>query len=252
MKVLLLVLFIGLYPFQSSASESSGLCSAGKSINFPQVGKSPLISSWRANDADRGEISEECLRLLPGAFKLSVAAAARIKIRGGADAVLDRFGAISTMVGIKYWSLTDRAWKTLIVNAAALDGPDGQKRQDFKAGELRNGDAYFSQQDNRTPGAVTYRMHLLRSSADQVVINVTNVTSVKFHMVPLFRPGDLQSVYILRKVSPDEWTYLNISGAKKSLGFLGGDEEGSFRNRVFAFYRHFSAFPMEQNDHLAR
>ena len=251
MKVLLLLFLIGLYPFPGFASRSAELCSVGEAIGYPETGKPPLIASWDTNDADKGGISGECLRALPGSFKLTVAASGRINIKGGPDAVLNRFGAISTMIGIKYWSLTDRAWKTLIVDAAALDGPKGHRRRDFKAEELRAGDVYFSQQDNRTPGAVTYRMHL-KANAGQIVITVTNVTSVKFHMVPLFRPGDLQSVYVLRKVSPNEWTYLNISGTKKSLGFLGGDEEGSFRNRVSAFYRHFARFPMEQNHHLAR
>jgi hypothetical protein len=61
-----------------------------------------------------------------------VALAGRFSYRGGVDGLLARFGAISALAGIQYWSVTEGGWRTLITHATALDGPDATRpRADF-------------------------------------------------------------------------------------------------------------------------
>jgi len=61
-----------------------------------------------------------------------VALAGRFSYRGSVDGLLARFGAISALAGIQYWSVTEGGWRTLITHAAALDGPDATRpRADF-------------------------------------------------------------------------------------------------------------------------
>ena len=79
---------------------------------------------------------------------------------GTTDELLKRFGAISSLKGLQYWSVTDGGWRTLIDSASALDSPDtGHSRADFTLAEMKSGhELYFAQQDNRTSEEVVYRM----------------------------------------------------------------------------------------------
>ena len=56
--------------------------------------------------------------------------------------------------------------------------------------------------DNRSSGLVTYRMRVLDQGENHAEIAVENVTSVWLFVIPLFDPGDLQSLYILQRLSP--------------------------------------------------
>ncbi len=50
-----------------------------------------------------------------------VALAGRFHFNGTTDELLKRFGAISSLKGLQYWSVTDGGWRTLITSASALD-----------------------------------------------------------------------------------------------------------------------------------
>ena len=107
-----------------------------------------------------------------------VALAGRFAYKGSTDDLLKRFGAISTLKGLKYWSVTDGGWRTLITSAEALDAPEsGHSRPDFTLAEMKSGkDLYFAQQDNRTSEEVVYRMQVRDLSANGFVVAVENVT----------------------------------------------------------------------------
>jgi hypothetical protein len=56
---------------------------------------------------------------------------------GGIEAILARFAAVSSFRGIRYWSVSDRRWETLISDSSALAGLDAAKRRDdFSVAEL--------------------------------------------------------------------------------------------------------------------
>ena len=100
---------------------------------------SPGCTGWNAK-------SEGVLTAVAGAFRFA----------GSADDLLARFGAISTLTGLDYWSVTEGGRRTLIRDASALDGPASEhERADFSAAELKQGrDLYFTQSDNRSSGEV--------------------------------------------------------------------------------------------------
>jgi hypothetical protein len=68
---------------------------------------------------------------------LLVAIAGRLHEPGGADALLARFGAVSRATGVRYWSVTEQAWQTLIRDAFAVtDAAGTNRRGDFGLEEL--------------------------------------------------------------------------------------------------------------------
>jgi hypothetical protein len=84
-----------------------------------------------------------------------VALAAHFSHSGTSDALLRRFGAISTLKGLQYWSVTEGGWRTLITDAAALTGgPDlDHRRPDFTLAEMRSGGSFISRKATIAPAA---------------------------------------------------------------------------------------------------
>ena len=174
-----------------------------------------------------------------------VALAGRFHFNGTTDELLKRFGAISSLKGLQYWSVTDGGWRTLIDSASALDSPDsGHSRADFTLAEMKSGhDLYFAQQDNRTSEEVVYRMKVSDLSADGFVVAVENVTPVRSFMLTLFDPGDLQSVHFVERESPGVFRFYGLAFAGESLASSLALPEASYVNRALALYGHLSGKP---------
>lgn len=171
-----------------------------------------------------------------------VTLAGRFHFKGTTDELLKRFGAISSLKGLQYWSVTDGGWRTLIDSASALDSPDGgHSRADFTLAEMKNGhELYFAQQDNRTSEEVVYRMKVSDLSADGFTVAVENVTPVRSFMLTLFDPGDLQSVHFVKRESPGVFRFYGLAFAGESLASSLALPEASYVNRALALYGHLS------------
>jgi hypothetical protein len=106
-----------------------------------------------------------------------VAIAAQFYYGGTKGDLLARFGTISTLPNVKYWSVTENDWRTLITHAAALRGPDlSESRADFTGTELKNGkDLYFTETDNRLGEPVIYRM---RATAKGEIMRIEAVSQI--------------------------------------------------------------------------
>jgi hypothetical protein len=158
------------------------------------------------------------------------------------DELLKRFGAISSLKNLQYWSVTDGGWQTLITSASALDSPDGgHSRGDFTLAVMKSGkDLYFAQQDNRTSEEVVYRMKVSDLSADGFTVAVENVTPVRSFMLTLFDPGDLQSVHFVKRESPGVFRFYGLAFAGESLASSLALPEASYVNRALALYGHLS------------
>jgi hypothetical protein len=148
--------------------------------------------------------------------------------------------------GVKYWSVWDKRWLTFITGATALGSPDPtQTRADFSVAELKRGrDVYFDQRDSRSAGAVVYRMRLLGSGPGGLVVTVANVSPIRFLLLDLFDPGDLQTTYFLQPLSPGVWGYYGLWGAR--TGMLTRGHDASSINRAIAVYRHFAGIPTDR------
>lgn len=174
-----------------------------------------------------------------------VVLAGRFTYKGSIDDLLKRFGAISSLKGLQYWSVTDGGWRTLITSANALDAPEsGHSRADFTLAEMRSGhDLYFAQQDNRTSEEVVYRMQVRDLSPSRFVFAVENLTPVRSYMLTLFDPGELLSVHFVERESPGVFRFYGLAFAGESLASSIALPEASYINRALALYGHLSGKP---------
>jgi hypothetical protein len=208
----------------------------------------PAIRTWQAP----GWTASTCTGWSSTHPTLLVALAGSFRHEGGAADLLAAFGRISRLRGIRYWSVGDRGWRTLVTGAAALDGPGTRRRRaDFAPAEMARGaDLYFAQEDSRSSGEVVYRMRVLANEPYRVTVTIENVTSVRFLLVPLFAPGDLRCTSYLERLSPGVWGYYVLWGIRTGAQTSG--HEASSVNRALAFYRHIAGIPTDQEPPAAR
>jgi len=154
---------------------------------------------------------------------------------------------------MRYWSTTHKQWQTLIVDAYALTGSQsGQRRADFTPDEMKEGAVlYYEQVDNRT-GQEVYRMQIDEASTDRLIIDVRNVSTIRYLFVPLFPPGEVQSIYFLDRESEDVWRFYSIVRTGKNASRLVTGNESSAINRAVAFYRYMVGIPTGQEPPAAR
>ena len=247
MRTILLLLLLVLAGPAELRADVRWPCESALLPPYPAAGAPPNLLVIRGSDVASLPVPNNCQTRIPWRSSLMVTLAGSFRYDGGADGLLARFGAISASRGIKYWSVTDGAWRTLITDAGALDGVDApRRRQDFTAAEMESGrDLYFEQQDNRSSDLVTYRMRVLEHSDDHAELVVENVTSVWMFVIPLFDPGDLQSLFIVRRLSPGVWGFASLSGARE--GALNPSSTASYINRAVAIYRHIVGIPTDQD-----
>jgi hypothetical protein len=180
-------------------------CGKAPAPSMAVVGAAPAIQIWHDGELERiGWQPPSCTGWLPSSrSKLLVALAGRFRFEGMIDDLVARKGAISTLRGIKYWSATEAQWRTLVIDAAALSGPDAHSRRaDFAPSELLTGSEHLFWEDDSRSGEIVYRMRVLDRSPSSVVIATENLTPVRKLMVTLFAPGALQSVEYIAQVSP--------------------------------------------------
>ena len=124
-----------------------------------------------------------------------MALAGKFRFEGSADDLLTRMGAVSALRGIRYWSVSDNEWRTLIEHASALEGPDlSRRRPDFVAAELKKARiVYFAHDDNRTAGEIIYRLEIRELASDRLVVATENVSPVRQFILTLVNSGGLQN-----------------------------------------------------------
>ena len=212
---------------------------------YPDLGAAPHAQVWSAGNLPEGWAPPTCLGWAASGFRTLVALAGRLRTSVGADELLARFGAVSAMVGLQYWSTTDRQWRQLITSAVAVEGPDGRiARPDFTVAEMKSGrDLYFAQRDNRSSGDVVYRIEVRQVSADRITVAIENVTSIRLLLFTLFPAGSLQTVYILERQSGDVWNYYSLTRTGNSSSVFTGGSDASYANRASAIYRYIAKLP---------
>src|ERR1700712_3882025 len=82
---------------------------------YPDAVGTPKVQSKTVT----GWVAPACLGWDGPSPTLLVAITGRLHAPGGADTLLERFGAVSRIKGVRYWSVTERVWKTLILDAFA-------------------------------------------------------------------------------------------------------------------------------------
>jgi len=216
--------------------------------DYASAGHPPNIRVWDRRDRADPWVSPACTGWTAKGAGVLVAVASSFS-GGSSEDLLKRFGAISGLEGVRYWSVTEGGWRTLITHATALDGPDGRPRNDFTVAEMKSGsDLYFAQSDNRASGDVVYRIQVKQAGPSRLVIAIENVTPVRRFLIPFFEPGDLQSVHYLERKGLGVWSYYGLAWAGENVPVLRMPE-ASYANRALALYRHFPGSPEPEPPH---
>ena len=127
----------------------------------------------------------------------------------------------------------------------------GKRREDFTPEQIKEGKVlYFEQADNLS-GKAIYRMHIAEASADRLVFDVENVSTMRYFFITLFHPGEMQTIYFLDRESENVWRYYSIVRTGKNANRLTGNESSAV-NRAAAFYRSLAGIPTDQEPPAAR
>jgi hypothetical protein len=252
--IVLVILLLALPGLASAADGPAPPCGTPPSPAYPAIGAPPATASWTAGDLDPRWMPAACIGWRDPQFKLLIALAGRLRGPRSADEMLARFGAVSALAGIRYWSVTDGRWQTLIAATAALDGPSlDRRRRDFLPAELKDGkDHFFAQRDNRSSNDVIYRLRVREAGSERLVIELENVTAVRFFLISLFAPGDLRSVYFLERSGADDWGYYSVMRIGPGASASTQDYQKSYINRAVALFRHVAGIPTDQEPPAAR
>jgi hypothetical protein len=238
---------VALYAQTAIADGPQPPCAGAAPI--PAYADPPAVRTWAKAELESWT-PPACLGWPRESFQLVVALAASFRHDGDADALLARFGAISAKRGLRYWSVTDKAWRVLITDAAALDGQ--KRRSDFTVAEMKSGaDLYFEEADNRSSDAVVYRLRVLEASPNRVVVEIENVTPIRAFFITLFPPGSLRATYFAERRGPDTWGFYGLSSNGAEASALASVSEASYVNRAAALYRHFIGVPADRDPPLA-
>jgi hypothetical protein len=220
---------------------------------YPGLDQSPSVKFWSESDFGHEWWPPACTGWTDVGFSTLVTTVARFRYASGAEGLLRRISAVSELAGMRYWSTTHKQWQTLILNAHAVTGPQlTQRRDDFTPDEIRSGKALYLEQADNLSGAAIYRMHVAQASADRLVFDIENVSTMRYFFVTLFHPGEMQSIYFLDRESDNVWRYYSIARTGRNVSPLATGHASSSINRAVAFYRSLAGIPTDQEPPAAR
>jgi hypothetical protein len=200
------------------------------------AGAEPRMRTWSGRDS---WTPPGCIGWSAPKNGVVVALSGRFRHEGTAEDLLRRLGAISSLRGLRYWSVSDKAWRVLITDASLIvTGDAGTRRADLQPREIVSGRAYeFVQSDSRSSTEVRYRLRVIEANPDRVVVVTENAIAVRVFLFTLFDPGELRSAYFFENRGNGTWGLYAVSAA---AGSEAERNPASIINRAAAFYRHFS------------
>jgi hypothetical protein len=249
--VLLAILFYP--PISLAQTGPQPPCGSEPNPPYPNLSESAVVKAWHKSELGYDWKPPSCTEWGAAGFTTLVTIAARFRYTLDAKELLRRVGAISQLAGMRYWSTTHKQWKTLILEAHAKTGVQpGQPRGDFSPDELNEGKEFYFEQEDNLSGKGTYRMRIAAASTNRLVIDIENVSTMHYLLVPLFRPGEVQSMYFLDRESQDVWRFYSIVRTRTTSNWLLTGNESSAINRAVAIYRYMVGIPTDQEPPAAR
>ena len=228
-------------------------CGAEPVPAYPSVSESPVVKFWNTEELGQKWRPPACTGWTGEGFSTLVTTVARFRRSGGMEELLRQGGAISQLAGMRYWSTTHQSWETLIKDANAVTSERGnESRKDFTLEELKTGSVLYFEQVDSLSGKAIFRLHIAEATADRLVFDLANVTLMKYLILPLFHPGEMQSIYYLDRESEDVWRYYSMARTGKNASSLTVGHEASWINRAVAFFRHIAGIPTDQEPPAAR
>ncbi|MEO8629909.1 MAG: DUF6675 family protein [Betaproteobacteria bacterium] len=254
MRILALLVFAILFPTIPTSADAAKLgpqppCGSAPTVAYLPLGAPPAIEVWNSKDLkELGWRLPDCLGWAPASeSKYIVALAGSFRYNGTAADLLGRIGQISMLREVRYWSVSDKKWRPLVIDASALSRPDARsKRADFAATEMQVGtELYYWEHDSRS-GKVIHRMTVHERSPARIAIALENVTPIRAVLVTLFAAGALQSIEIIERISPGVWGIYLLTRAGEGASALASGHEASYVNRAAAIYRHLVGTPTDE------
>jgi hypothetical protein len=228
-------------------------CEKEPAPSYPALDDAAIVKSWNKSEFSGDWRPPACTGWTSPGFTTLVTIFARFRYTSGATGLLHHFGAISELTGMRYWSTTNQQWQTLVKDAHALTWLEpSQRRQDFTPEEMREGKILYFEEIDNLSGRAIYRMHIAKASADSLVVDIENVSTMHYLFIPLFHPGDLQSIYFLDRESENVWRYYGIVRSGTKANRMIAKNESSAINRAVAFYRYFVGIPTDREPPAAR
>lgn len=232
MRILSCLIFLSFLMSISPSAQAQSICTIKTSLEAI-----PDVAAWHKDDARK----PDCAGLLNGDFSLYVSLVGKLPA-ANSDDILERFGAVSLLRGLPYWSFSENRRETMIRDAFPVTSA-GKKTSGsgFTIKEMMAGhDLFYRQTDNRSAEGVTYRMRVMEHAPHRLLIAVENVSSVRFLFMTLFQPGDLQTVYLLEQAKDRTWRYYNLTGIRGSGWTTGHGSEKSYMSRALSMFSHFA------------
>jgi hypothetical protein len=220
--------------------------SSGVTPVFAPLNAAPIAQATRVLDGRRASPSgANCFEKADSAATW-ITVASTVQTSDGQNAFIERFGSVSTLLTVRYWSTSEQKWRPLVSSASAIVSTNATTpRADYSLAELVTGeDRYYSVTDSRSGRAVTYRLRLWTSQPTGFVVESANVDAIRQWGITLYDPGGLHTLYFLKKQSPNVWTYYSITRLLPK-SFLADGHDKSFINRAVALYRHVVGLPTD-------
>ena len=217
---------------------------------FPPVNATPAVEVADANNAAPPSGANCFADSNKGATWITVSSTLRTAL--SPEAILQRFGAISELQTVQYWSTTDQAWRPLVSAAFAVTSTDSdQPRADYGSAELVGSRRFYRVTDTRTHDPVNYSLEIHPAPHGQILAETTNIDPIKKWGITLYSRDGLHTLYFLNERSPGVWSYYSITRVVPAT-FLARGHEKSYVNRAIALYRHYLRLPTTADPPAAR
>ena len=251
MKSLFVALFVLTIPALATGTSvrPQRACGSALAPAYPPPGESPIVKVWHEKDLKRSDWEPpHCAGWAPLSHsKLVLAMAGSFRFNGTVDELVARIGAISTLRGVRFWSVTEKTWRPFVVDASALSGFDPRNRRpDFLVTEMTAGSELYYWEKQARSGSIVYRMTVLERSPARTVVATENLSPVRFLFLTLFAPGAIQSVTCVELISPGVWGAYILVRTGAGASALASGHDASYVNRAIAIYRHLAGIPTDE------
>ena len=206
--------------------------------SYPERLETPAVKYWNPSTLGRDWSPPKCTGWTSTGFSTLVTTSARFRMASGRAGLLRTIGAISELGGTRYWSTTHQRWQTLILEAHALTAPaKGKPRSHFTPEQIGRGGVFYFEQSDNLSGRAVYEMRVREVSDNRIVVAVQNVSIVRFLLLTIFHPADLQTIYFLDRESQEVWRYYGVVRTGINANGVATGKAASAMNRALAYFR---------------
>ena len=212
----------------------------------------PVTGAWKDEDLKRdGWRPPACLGW-QGDSRMVAALATRFQSLASLDDLAARLAGASHYPTIRFWAVTRQEWRPLVLDAWALDAPDGKLRSpDPSADALVPGRSFYYAEQPELGGRTVYRLIVLDRTSDNLVMATENVTPIRVAIVTLFQPGALQVVSFLHHEGPNTWDLYMITRAAEASSSAVAGYQSAYLNRLEAMHRFLANVPTDRDPPIA-